>query len=172
VRDNFFAARTFVDLDDLNVQAETWCRGLAADRRCPGQDTLSVREAFATESPRLLALPDNPYPLIERVAVKAGKTPYVRFDLNDYSIPHTKVQRLLTVLGSASAKMSRRRNASGLCTNGRAFRSSIDVVKYGSCRNRDGSLVQPGTSRDAGADAKTDHVPSLKIWSTVKAQPS
>jgi len=43
-------------------------------------------------------LPDNPYPLIERVAVKAGKTPYVRFDLNDYSIPHTKVQRLLTVL--------------------------------------------------------------------------
>jgi Mu transposase, C-terminal domain len=43
-------------------------------------------------------VPDNPYPLIERVAVKAGKAPYVRFDLNDYSIPHTKVQRLLTVL--------------------------------------------------------------------------
>jgi hypothetical protein len=32
---------------------------MAADRRCPGQDTLSVREAFATEAPRLLALPDN-----------------------------------------------------------------------------------------------------------------
>jgi hypothetical protein len=71
---------------------------MAADRRCPGQDTVSVREAFTEEAPRLLALPDNPYPLIERVAVKAGKTPYVRFDLNDYSIPHTKVQRLLTVL--------------------------------------------------------------------------
>ncbi len=81
-----------------NEKAEAWCRGLAADRRCPGQDTVSVREAFAAEAPRLLALPDNPYPLIERVAVKAGKTPYVRFDLNDYSIPHTKVQRLLTVL--------------------------------------------------------------------------
>src|SRR6516162_8437999 len=102
VRDNFFAARTFADLDDLNVQAEIWCRGIAADRRCPGQDTLSVREAFATEAPRLLALPDNPFPLIERVAVKAGKTPYVRFDLNDYSIPHTKVQRLLTVLADPS----------------------------------------------------------------------
>ena len=98
VRDNFFPARKFADLDDLNVQAEAWSRGLAADRRCPGQDTLSVREAFAEEAPKLLALPDNPYPLIERVAVKAGKTPYVRFDLNDYSIPHTKVQRLLTVL--------------------------------------------------------------------------
>jgi len=98
VRDNFFAARKFTDLDDLNVQAEAWCRGLAADRCCPGQDGLRVREAFAAEAPRLLALPDNPYPLIERVAVKAGKTPYVRFDLNDYSIPHSKVQRLLTVL--------------------------------------------------------------------------
>jgi hypothetical protein len=98
VRDNFFAARKFADLDDLNVQAEAWCGGLAADRRCPEQDGVSVREAFAAETPKLLALPANPYPLIERVVVKAGKTPYVRFDLNDYSIPHTKVQRLLTVL--------------------------------------------------------------------------
>ena len=56
LRDNFFAARIFADLDDLNVQAETWCRGMAADRRCPGQDTLSVREAFASEAPRLLTL--------------------------------------------------------------------------------------------------------------------
>src|SRR5580704_19576791 len=96
--DNFFAAREFTGLDDLNVQAEAWCRGPAADRRCPGQDTVSVREALAAEAPGLLALPDNPYPLIERVAVKVGKTPYVRFDLNDYSVPHTKVGRLLTVL--------------------------------------------------------------------------
>ena len=98
VRDSFFAAREFVDLNDLNAQADAWCRGLAADRRCPGQDTLRVREAFAEEAPLLLKLPDNAYPLLERVAVTAGKTPYVRFDLNDYSIPHTHVRRPLTVL--------------------------------------------------------------------------
>lgn len=98
VRDSFFAARTFADLDDLNTRAEAWCGGIAADRPCPEQSTLSVREAFAAEAPSLLALPDNPYPLLERVDVKVGKTPYVRFDLNDYSVPHTKVQRLLTVL--------------------------------------------------------------------------
>src|SRR5580700_4236662 len=98
VRDNFFAAREFKDIDDLNAQAEAWCNGHAADRRCPGQDTVSVREALAAEAPGLLALPDNPYPLIERVAVKAGKTPYVRFDLNDYSVPHSYVRRTLTVL--------------------------------------------------------------------------
>ena len=46
----------------------------------------------------LLSLPDDPAPLLERVAVKVGKTPYVRFDLNDYSVPHTYVRRTLTVL--------------------------------------------------------------------------
>jgi transposase len=98
VRDAFFAARTFTDLDDLNTQADAWCRGPAADRRCPEDQTRSVGEVFAEEAPQLMALPDNPYPVLEQPAVRAGKTPYVRFDLNDYSIPHTHVQRTLTVL--------------------------------------------------------------------------
>lgn len=98
VRDSFFAARAYADLDDLNAQADAWCRGAAADRRCPQQDAGTVREAFAKEAPHLLRLPDNPYPVVERVAVVVGKTPYVRFDKNDYSLPHTQVRRPLTVL--------------------------------------------------------------------------
>ena len=98
VRDGFFAARSFTGLDDLNAQAEAWCNGLAADRRCPEDLTRSVREVFVEEAPRLLPLPDNPAPLLERVAVSVGKTPYVRFDLNDYSVPHTHIRRVLTVL--------------------------------------------------------------------------
>src|SRR5271167_3422261 len=86
VRDSFFAARSFVDLDDLNAQAETWCIGPAADRRCPDEPQRTVRAVFAEEAGRLLALPDNPAPLLERLAVSVGKTPYLRFDLNDYSI--------------------------------------------------------------------------------------
>lgn len=57
-----------------------------------------MREVFTEEAARLLKLPDNPAPLLERVEVKVGKTPYIRFDLNDYSVPHTHVQRTLTVL--------------------------------------------------------------------------
>ena len=100
VRDGFFAARTWRDLDDLNAQADAWCAGQAADRPCPEERTLTVRQAFAQEQPRLLALPDNPFPSDERLEAKVGKTPYVRFDRNDYSLPYTHVQRLVTVVAS------------------------------------------------------------------------
>src|SRR3954453_11432716 len=93
VRDAFFAARGFTDLADLNAQAAAWCNGIAADRRCPGAPERTVRVVFAEEAPRLLPLPTNPPPLLERVEVSVGKTPYVRFDLNDYSVPHTQVRR-------------------------------------------------------------------------------
>ncbi len=100
VRDSFFAARSWSDLDDLNAQAAAWCAGQAAERPCPEQRSISVREAFAQERSQLLALPDNPYPTDERIEINAGKTPYVRFDLNDYSIPHTHVRKTLTVVAS------------------------------------------------------------------------
>ena len=98
VRDNFFAAREFANLADLNAQAEAWCQGPAAERPCPEDRSRTVAEVFAEERPHLLALPENPFATAERTEAKAGKTPYVRFDLNDYSIPHTHVRRGLTVV--------------------------------------------------------------------------
>jgi hypothetical protein len=100
VREAFFAARTFRDLDDLNAQALAWCQGAAAERPCPEERSRSVRELFAEERPHLLALPPTPFPTEEQVTVSVRKTPYLRFDLNDYSVPHTHVQRTLTVLAS------------------------------------------------------------------------
>jgi transposase len=99
IRSAFFAARKFNDLEDLNRQAEEWCNGIAANRPCPENRAITVREAFAEEAPKLLRLPDNPFPLSERITVSVGKRPYVRFDRNDYTVPHTKVRRVLTVLG-------------------------------------------------------------------------
>ena len=98
IRDHFFAARTFQDLNDLNTQAMAWCEGSAANRPCPEETSLSVTQVFESERPSLIPLPDNPYPTHERVEVKIGKTPYARFDLNDYSVPHTQVRRTLTVI--------------------------------------------------------------------------
>ena len=99
-RDAFFAARSYRDLDDLNAQALAWCAGQAADRPCPEDRKRSVREVFAEERAHLLGLPENPFPTDELLAVEVGKTPYVRFDLNDYSVPHRYVRRTLTVLAS------------------------------------------------------------------------
>ena len=98
IRDNFFAARTFTDVDDLNAQAQAWCEGPACDRRWPEDDRLTVRQAVQVERASLMGLPEHGYPVAERLEVHAGKTPYVRFDLNDYSVPHTHVRRTLTVL--------------------------------------------------------------------------
>jgi transposase len=85
IRDAFIAGRTWTDLDDLNAQALTFATGPADERRCPEDKTLSVRDAFLAEKSLLLPLPDAPFPDEERVEVHVGKTPYVRFDGNDYS---------------------------------------------------------------------------------------
>lgn len=102
VRESFFAAREWRDLADLNAQAKAWCLGEADGRLWPGDRASgkTVRDAYEEEKPRLLALPSVPYPCEERVEVAVGKTPYVRFDWNDYSVPHTCVRKTLTVLAS------------------------------------------------------------------------
>ena len=70
---------------------------------CPEDRSRSVRAVFAEELPRLLALPPNPFPTEEQIEVDVNKTPYARFDLNDYSIPPTHVRRTLTVLATLDA---------------------------------------------------------------------
>ncbi len=88
IRTSFFAARQFADIDDLNKQAIAWCQEEAVSRKQPPDRLQTVAEAFEKERSSLLALPSSPFPVYERKPVQAGKTPYVRFDLNDYSIPY------------------------------------------------------------------------------------
>lgn len=59
-----------------------------------------VREVFAEEQPRLLQPPDEPFPCESHVPVQVGKTPYIRFDLNDYSVPHRHVETPLIAVTS------------------------------------------------------------------------
>lgn len=100
IRSSFFAARRFKDLDDLNHQALQWCETTALERRWPEDSRRIIAEIFAEEKEKLLPLPLDAYPCHERVEVSVGKTPYVRFDLNDYSIPHRSVRKTLVVVAS------------------------------------------------------------------------
>ena len=70
---------------------------------------MTVAEAFAAERERLLARPEAPFPTDELRAVSAGKTPYVRFDLNDYSIPTPKCGAPHRVRRPAAGAHPRRR---------------------------------------------------------------
>jgi hypothetical protein len=100
LRHAFFAARTFVDVDDLNAQFRRWRDEVAHQRPHPEQRDRTVAQVLADEQPRLLPLPAHPFETDVMRAVVSGKTPYVRFDRNSYSIPHTQARRPLTLLAS------------------------------------------------------------------------
>jgi transposase len=100
LRRSFFAARSFSDLDDLNAQAKTWCDGPAMERPWPEDKTLTVAKAYEQERDQLLPIPDDVFITDERLETTVGKTPYVRFDGNDYSVPHELVRHDLTVFAS------------------------------------------------------------------------
>jgi hypothetical protein len=69
----------------------------------PGDaDKRTVAAALDVERPRLLPPPAHPFPCDFVRPVASGKTPYVRFDGNDYSIPHTLVRKPLTLVASDS----------------------------------------------------------------------
>lgn len=101
VRDAFFAARPFSDLADLNAQARQWCEGAASERRSPEDRTRTVQSMYDEECATLMPLPADRFPADDRVEASIGKTPYVRFDGNDYSVPHTRVRRTVTVVADA-----------------------------------------------------------------------
>lgn len=98
VRSNFFAARDFHDIDRLNDEAHAWCTQVSTARRWPQDDTRLVGDVFAEERPKLRELPADDFPAHERKTVKVGRTPWVRFDKNDYSVPAKYVRRPLDVL--------------------------------------------------------------------------
>jgi len=102
-RDSFFAARSFTTLDDLNRQALVWRDEVAGARRWVGDDRKTVAEAFREEAAHLLTLPEHPFETDLVLPVRSHKTIYVRFDLNDYSIPPECVSRPLTLVASETA---------------------------------------------------------------------
>ncbi|MCK5796696.1 MAG: IS21 family transposase [Deltaproteobacteria bacterium] len=101
LRHAFYAARHFDDIDDLNRQLAQWIETVAHQRPRPTDpDKTKVIDAFQHEKTHLLPLPENAFPCESVRPVKVGKTPYVRFDLNDYSVPHTFVKSTLTLISS------------------------------------------------------------------------
>ena len=100
VRESFFAARPFTTLEDFNHQARRWLQQIAHRRPWPQDRSRSVAEVFQQEKRKLLVLPAHPFDSDLSLPVHSQKTLYVRFDLNDYSIPPQAVGRPLTLVAS------------------------------------------------------------------------
>jgi transposase len=103
VRDSFWAGRNFTTLAECNRQAWMWRDQVAHQRRWPQQDDRTVEQVFRDEQPRLIPLPLHPFDTDRIETVCSGKTIYVRFDLNDYSIPPEAVGHPLTLVASDTA---------------------------------------------------------------------
>lgn len=101
LRHTFFAARRFNDIDDLNEQLEAWIATVADTRERPTDEhRRTVDECLDEEREHLVPLPAHRFPTDHVAAVRSGKRPYVRFDKNDYSIPHELVRKPLTLIAS------------------------------------------------------------------------
>lgn len=105
LREGFFEARRYRDLADLNEQLVRWTEDVADVRpHHEGDKSISVIDVFAAEErDRLLPLPKHGFACEHVQPIRSGKTPYVRFDRNDYSIPHTLVRKPLTLVASDSS---------------------------------------------------------------------
>jgi len=100
IRESFFAARAITSVERLNQEALEWRNRVALQRSWPGDDRKTVAQAFAEEQRLLLPLPEHPLDTDQVVPVLTRKTIYVRFDLNDYTIPPTAVGVPLSLVAS------------------------------------------------------------------------
>jgi len=101
LRHSFFAARSFSDIADLNRQLAAWIAETAHARKVPGDPQgRIIADALEEERSRMLPLPEHDFDCDHLRPVAAGKTPYVRFEANDYSIPHNRVGKVLTLIAS------------------------------------------------------------------------
>jgi transposase len=100
VRTSFFPGRTFRDLADANRQLSTWLETVANVRPWPQAKERSVADAYQEDKAKLLPLPEHPADCWHVKSCRSDKTSFVRFDLNDYSVPPEYCQRLLTLMAS------------------------------------------------------------------------
>lgn len=100
IRTSFFPGRRFKDLDDANSQLGDWLRKIANVRPWPQDRERTVTEAFGEDRERLLALPEHHADPWHVKPAKSDKTCYIRFDLNDYSVPPEFCGRRLTLAAS------------------------------------------------------------------------
>jgi transposase len=96
VREDFFLARSFRDLEDLNAQLRHWL-DTVANPRVHATTKRVVNEAFAEEKPALRPPPLAPYRAVLKLERRVSHEGMVSVGGNLYSVPDTTRRRVLEV---------------------------------------------------------------------------
>jgi transposase len=96
IREDFFLAGAFRNLDDLNCQLRYWL-DTVANVRVHATTQRVVNDAFAEEKPHLKTLPLAPYRAVLKLERRVSHEGMVSVAGNLYSVPHTTRRRILDV---------------------------------------------------------------------------
>nr|CAI47857.1 transposase [Achromobacter xylosoxidans A8] len=96
IRADFFMARSFEDIDDMNRQLRHWL-DTVANVRCHGTTGRVVVEHFREEQPQLQPLPAGRFDAVLRVERRVSHEGCVSVGGNYYSVPDGTRKRILDV---------------------------------------------------------------------------
>ncbi|MCP5179916.1 MAG: IS21 family transposase [Pseudomonadales bacterium] len=101
IREDFYLARTFVDLDDMNRQLRVWL-STVANARVHGTTGRIVQEHFAEERPSLQPLPAGRFDGVLHVERRLSREGCVSVGGNYYSVPDGTRARVVDVESTAT----------------------------------------------------------------------
>ncbi len=96
IREDFFLARSFRNLDDLNAQLRHWLATVANPRK-HAMTLRVVNEAFAEERPYLRPLPLAPFKSVLKLERRVSREGMVSVGGNTYSVPDATQSRTVEV---------------------------------------------------------------------------
>ncbi|MEQ1582438.1 MAG: hypothetical protein ABL964_17780, partial [Steroidobacteraceae bacterium] len=107
-----------------NTEFLAFLNDVANPRPHPTLPGVTVAECLEREKPRLLRLPDVALPIEEVLPVTVDKTAFIRFDTNDYSVPHEYAQEETTLTVAADD------------ITVRVLKGEVEVARHARCWGR------------------------------------
>ena len=155
IREDFFLARSFRNLEDLNDQLRHWLDRVANPRR--HATTLRVvNEAFAEEKPSLKPLPLAPFRSVLRLERRISHEGMVSVGGNLYSVPDATRRRTVEV--------------HSLANEIRIFDAGVLIATHPVLEGRQQRRVAPGHRR-SGADRRRHTHPPPQAGETIVPRP-
>ena len=99
-QNNFLAARTFSDWNDLNRQAKNWCDTVANKKPKRSLGRMTPDEVYILEKPHLKPLPAHSVPVYKTLQRIVDMSGFVTVDTNRYSVPEKLCGQHVEVLKS------------------------------------------------------------------------